>query len=43
MATIVGHLTKVKPGTTAYPKAQELLVSAEKKLKQLRSKDNEFR
>lgn len=43
MASIVGHLTKVKPGTTADPKAEELLVYTEKKLKQLRSKDNEFR
>ena len=32
---IINQLEKIKPGTTSYLKAQELLLSAQNKLKQL--------
>lgn len=37
MQGIINQLEKVKPGTTSYLKAQELLLSAQNKLKQLQS------
>ena len=38
LQSIINQLEIVQPGTTAYPKAQELLQSAQKKLEQLQSK-----
>ena len=35
--TIINQLGKVQKGTTAYPEAQELIQSAQGKLKQLKS------